>query len=60
MAISNSKDNDLRAAFDAGVIDASTYERLTSFFAERRGAAGSDIPEQAPRFDFVNVLWYMC
>jgi Predicted membrane protein (DUF2157) len=59
MAASISKDNDLRAAFDAGIIDASTYERLTSFFAERRAAAGSQIPEQAPRFDFVNVLWYM-
>jgi hypothetical protein len=59
MAASLSKDNDLRAAFDAGIIDASTYERLTSFFAERRAAAGSQIPEQAPRFDFVNVLWYM-
>jgi hypothetical protein len=33
MAASNSRDNNLRAAFDAGVIVGSTYERLTSFFA---------------------------
>ena len=58
MAASNSKDNDLRAAFDAGIIDASTYEHLTRFLAERRIASGR-LAEQAPRFDFVNVLWYM-
>ena len=52
-------DDDLRAAFDAGIIDASTYKRLTSFLAERSGGAGAELPAQAPRFDFVNVLWYM-
>jgi hypothetical protein len=54
-----SLDDDLRAAFDAGVIDASTYKRLTSFFAERRGAACASPLEQAPSFDLANVLWYM-
>ena len=58
MAASNFKDNDLRAAFEAGIIDASTYEHLTRFLAERRIASGRPA-EQAPRFDFVNVLWYM-
>jgi hypothetical protein len=52
-------DDDLRAAFDAGIIDASTYKRLTSFLAERSGGAGAELPAQVPRFDFVNVLWYM-
>ena len=52
-------DDDLRAAFDAGIIDASTHKRLTNFFAERRGTASAPPVEQAPRFDFINVLWYM-
>jgi hypothetical protein len=52
-------DDDLRAAFEAGIIDASTYKRLTGFFAERNGAVSASRPEQAPRFDFANVLWYM-
>jgi hypothetical protein len=32
---------------------------LTSFFAERTGGVGISPLEQAPRFNFVNVLWYM-
>jgi hypothetical protein len=46
--------DDLRAALDAGVIDASTHQNLELFLAER--ASGR---EPAPRFDVVNVLWYM-
>jgi hypothetical protein len=45
---------DLAAARDAGVIDAATFERLAGFFAERQPASD----DQAPRFDFVHVLWY--
>ncbi|MBY6239922.1 hypothetical protein [Methylosinus sp. Sm6] len=46
--------DDLRAALEAGVIDASTHHNLEAFLAER--ASGR---ESAPRFDVVNVLWYM-
>jgi hypothetical protein len=40
---------DLRAALDAGVIDAPTYRRLVDFLAAPRSEAPS-------RFDFVNLL----
>ena len=43
---------DLRAALDAGVIDAPTYRRLVDFLA----APTSETPS---RFDFVNLLWYL-
>ena len=43
---------DLRAALDAGVIDAPTYRRLVDFLAAPRSEAPS-------RFDFVNLLWYL-
>jgi hypothetical protein len=43
---------DLRAALDAGVIDAPTYRRLVDFLAAPRSGAPS-------RFDFVNLLWYL-
>jgi hypothetical protein len=46
--------DDLRAALEAGVIDAPTHQNLETFLAER--ASGRDA---APRFDIVNVLWYM-
>lgn len=46
--------DDLRAALEAGVIDAATHHNLENFLAER--ARGG---EAAPRFDVVNVLWYM-
>lgn len=63
MAASNSKDEnlraDLRAALEAGVIDELTYNRLTSFLAERGTGFGAASSGQAPRFNFVNVLWYM-
>ena len=42
---------DLRAALDAGVIDAITYRRLVDFMA----TPALDTPS---RFDFVNLLWY--
>lgn len=45
--------DDLRAALEAGVIDTPTHQNLETFLAER--ASGRD----APRFDIVNVLWYM-
>jgi hypothetical protein len=53
MARSKFTTEDLAAALAAGVIDAAAHERLARFLAER-GAA-----EAAPRFDVVNVLWYM-
>ena len=43
---------DLRAALDAGVIDAITYRRLVDFMA----TPALDTPS---RFDFVNLLWYL-
>jgi hypothetical protein len=46
--------DDLSAALDAGVIDAPTHEKLASFLAARQTGR-----EEAPRFDIVNVLWYM-
>jgi hypothetical protein len=46
--------DDLRAAVDAGVIDPQTLEQLTLFLAERETSG-----DPAPRFDIVNVLWYM-
>lgn len=44
---------DLAAARDAGVIDAAAYERLIAFLA---GHAAES--HEAPRFNFVNMLWY--
>lgn len=58
MAASRSH-TDLRAALDAGVIDASTYERLANFLNGRERAPGVEPSGPAPRFDIVNVLWYM-
>lgn len=58
MTVSRSSRTELRAALDAGVIDASTYERLANFLSERERASGAE-PSAAPRFDVVNVLWYM-
>ncbi len=52
MASSTTTPKDLRAALDAGVIDAPTYRRLAEFLA----APTSDAPA---RFDFVNLLWYL-
>ncbi|WP_036294790.1 hypothetical protein [Methylosinus sp. PW1] len=54
MARSKFTTDDLGAALEAGVIDAEAHRRLAHFLAER-GSAG----EGAPRFDVVNVLWYM-
>ena len=47
---------DLAAARDAGVIDAATFERLTQFVATRTTVDPAS--HQAPRYTFVNVLWY--
>jgi len=48
---------DLREALKAGVIDAETYERLVDFYAV---AQPVDVDERTPpRFDFVNLLWYL-
>ncbi|HEY8259766.1 MAG TPA: hypothetical protein VIG55_01020 [Methylosinus sp.] len=46
--------DDLGAALEAGIIDAPTHEKLAAFLAEREPG-----PAEAPRFDVVNVLWYM-
>jgi hypothetical protein len=49
--------DDIAAARDAGAIDAPAYDRLTQFLASRRASAG-EATAQAPRYDFVNLLWY--
>ncbi|MCX7900613.1 MAG: hypothetical protein N2444_11180, partial [Methylocystis sp.] len=54
MSASARSDRDLRAARDAGVIDAATYERLVAFLAARESAPLA----RAPRYDFTNLLWY--
>ncbi|MGA8171215.1 MAG: hypothetical protein WB816_10380 [Methylocystis sp.] len=43
---------DLRAALEAGVIDAPTYRRLVEFLA-------TPMVETPSRFDFANLLWYI-
>ncbi|MCC3244155.1 hypothetical protein LG047_02260 [Methylocystis sp. WRRC1] len=48
--------DDLAAAREAGVIDAETFERLLRFLAARASAHAP--AHQAPRYDFVNLLWY--
>ncbi len=58
MAVLNSMNDALRAARDAGVIDAETFERLSAFFAQREAAVATP-PDQAPTFNFVNLLWYL-
>jgi hypothetical protein len=54
MSPSTFKSDDLRAALDAGVIDQAAFERLSVYLGDRRTAAS-----EAPRFDFVHVLWYL-
>lgn len=49
---------DLDAALDAGVIDAPTRDKLARFLEQREGVAAKPATP-APRFDVVNVLWYM-
>lgn len=49
--------DDLAAARDAGVIDAGALERLMQFLSARLAVAEPPTPE-APRYTFVNVLWY--
>lgn len=58
MTISPPTISDLRAAFEAGVIDAPTYERLVMFLAEREAPA-EPAPSAPARFNVVNVLWHM-
>ncbi|MGD9543602.1 MAG: hypothetical protein AB7F41_12645 [Methylocystis sp.] len=48
--------DDIAAARDAGAIDAAAFERLSQFLASQQAAAAA--PSQAPRYDFVNLLWY--
>jgi hypothetical protein len=56
MAVPGLDDTDLLAAVDAGVIDVAAFERLSTFLSTRRAAVPLAHP---PRFDFVNVLWYL-
>jgi hypothetical protein len=48
---------DIAAARDAGAIDVAAFERLTQFLASRNASAAA-ATSQAPRYDFVNLLWY--
>ncbi|PWB82765.1 MAG: hypothetical protein C3F11_10165 [Methylocystaceae bacterium] len=59
MSVSRFETDDLTAALEAGVIDAPTHERLARFLDQRDHAAGRKTAASAPRFDVVNVLWYM-
>ncbi len=59
MAVRQFETDDLRAALEAGVIDAPTHEKLARFLSERGGAANAEPSGPAPRFDVVNVLWHM-
>jgi hypothetical protein len=59
MTTPRSPADDLRAALEAGVIDGPTYDRLAQFLEARRGASEIAHSASAPRFDVVNVLWYM-
>ncbi len=46
---------ELQAAFEAGVIDAETRDRLVAFFDSR---AGAPLKSPAPKFDVTHVLYY--
>ncbi|MCI0467118.1 MAG: hypothetical protein L0Y57_08965 [Beijerinckiaceae bacterium] len=59
MAEHNAWESGLQAAYEAGVIDAPAYKRLTDFLADRTAASRIKPPGRTPRFDFVNLLWYM-
>jgi hypothetical protein len=49
-------DADLRAAVNAGVIDAADLDRLVAFLAARQPAGSDVVP--AGRFDVAHLLWY--
>lgn len=59
MAARQFETDDLNAALEAGVIDATTHERLARFLDDRASEASEKPAGPAPRFDVVNVLWYM-